>query len=74
MIDQAKGMLMLVYGIDEDAAFDVLKILSQVRNLKLSPLAQQVTTDFAALGKEAIASRSRFDQSLLTVHLCFSAR
>ncbi len=69
LIDQAKGMLMLVYGIDEDAAFDVLKSLSQVRNMKLWPLARQITKDFAALGKEAIASRSRFDQSLLTAHL-----
>lgn len=74
MIDQAKGMLMLVYGIDEDAAFDVLKSLSQVRNTKLWTLAQQIAKDFAALGKDAIASRSRFDQSLLTAHLRVSER
>lgn len=68
VIDQAKGMLMLVYGIDEDAAFNLLKSLSQVRNMKLWPLAQQIAEDFVALSKEAIASRSRFDQCLLTAH------
>ncbi len=68
VIDQAKGMLMLVYGVDEDAAFNLLKSLSQVRNMKLGPLAQQIAADFAALGREAITSRSRFDQCLLTAH------
>lgn len=68
VIDLAKGMLMLVYGIDEDAAFNLLKSLSQVRNTKLSPLAQQITEDFGALGREAITARSRFDQCLLTAH------
>lgn len=68
VIDQAKGMLMLVYGVDEDAAFNLLKSLSQVRNVKLAPLAQQITRDFAALGREAITARSRFDQCLLTAH------
>ncbi|MCV7444929.1 PAS and ANTAR domain-containing protein [Mycobacterium paraense] len=68
VIDQAKGMLMLVYGVDEDAAFNLLKSLSQVRNMKLWPLAQQIVKDFAELGREAITSRSRFDQRLLTAH------
>jgi fructose-specific component phosphotransferase system IIB-like protein len=68
VIDQAKGMLMLVYGVDEDAAFNLLKSLSQVRNMKLAPLAQQIAKDFAELGREAIGSRSRFDQRLLTAH------
>ncbi len=46
----------------------IVDTLSQVRNMKLMPLAQQITEDFAALGREAITSRSRFDQSLLTAH------
>jgi hypothetical protein len=69
VIDQAKGMLMLVYGVDEDAAFNLLKSLSQARNMKLWPLARQIAEDFAALGKEAITSHARFDQQLLTAHL-----
>lgn len=68
-IDRTKGMLMLVYGIDELAAFNLLKSLSQVRNMKLGVLAEQIAKDFSDLGKELIASRSRFDQRLLTAHL-----
>ncbi|MGZ4582836.1 MAG: PAS and ANTAR domain-containing protein [Mycobacterium sp.] len=68
-IDLTKGMLMLVYGIDEAAAFDLLKSLSQVRNMKLSVLAHQISKDFAELGRETIACRSKFDQRLLTAHL-----
>lgn len=69
VIERAKGMLMVVYSIDEVAAFDLLKSLSQVRNMKLGLLAQQIAKDFAALGADAIASRSRFDQRLHTAHL-----
>lgn len=68
-IDRAKGMLMLVYGIDEDAAFTLLKSLSQSSNTKLAVLAARIADDFTALGKEVITSRSRFDRSLLTAHL-----
>lgn len=35
VIERAKGMLMLVYGIDADAAFDLLKWRSQETNVKL---------------------------------------
>jgi hypothetical protein len=68
-IERTKGMLMVVYGIDDVAAFDLLKSLSQVRNIKLGLLAQQIAKDFAELGTDAIASRSQFDQRLLTAHL-----
>ncbi|GAA4291674.1 PAS and ANTAR domain-containing protein [Mycobacterium paraffinicum] len=68
-IDRTKGMLMLVYGVDELAAFNLLKSLSQVRNMKLGVLAEQIAKDFSELGKELIAARSRFDQRLLTAHL-----
>ncbi|OBH91327.1 PAS and ANTAR domain-containing protein [Mycobacterium sp. E2733] len=68
-IDRTKGMLMLVYGVDELAAFNLLRSLSQVRNMKLGVLAEQIAKDFSELGKEIITSRSRFDQRLLTAHL-----
>ncbi|OJZ69822.1 antitermination regulator [Mycobacterium paraffinicum] len=67
-IERTKGMLMLVYGVDELAAFNLLKSLSQVRNMKLAALAEQIAKDFSELGSEVIASRSRFDQRLLTAH------
>ena len=68
-IEQAKGMLMLVYRIDDSAAFDLLKWLSQENNVKVQLLARQVTRDFAAVGETAVTSRTTFDQLLLTAHL-----
>lgn len=68
-IDQTKGMLMVVYGIDEGAAFNLLRSLSQARNMKLGLLAEQIATDFAALGKAGVTARWRFDQALLSAHL-----
>jgi PAS domain S-box-containing protein len=68
-IEQTKGMLMMVYGIDEGAAFNVLKSLSQVHNTKLAALARQIAQDFCALGQTAISARSQFDQDLLSAHL-----
>lgn len=68
-IDRTKGMLMLVYGVDEAAAFNLLRSLSQVRNIKLAVLAEQIAKDFAEVGKDAIVSRAQFDQRLLTAHL-----
>lgn len=66
-IDQAKGMLMLVYGIDADAAFNLLKWLSQEANVKLRPLAEQIVEDFRGV-HGAITAQSEFDQVLLTAH------
>jgi hypothetical protein len=68
-IEQAKGMLMLVYGIDDDAAFNLLKWLSQDGNVKLRLLAEQISTDFRGNGPAKLASRSPFDHLLLTAHL-----
>lgn len=42
LVDQAKGALMLVYGLDDDAAFDLLRWSSMRRNEKLTLLAQRV--------------------------------
>lgn len=66
VIDQAKGMLMLVYGLDAAAAFDLLKWRSQESNVKVRRLAQQIVEDFCAVRDKAIGSRSAFDHVLLT--------
>ena len=42
-------MLMLIYGMDESAAFELLKWRSQETNVKLRLLAAQVAADFVAL-------------------------
>jgi hypothetical protein len=68
VIDQTKGMLMLVYGIDEVAAFNLLRSLSQVHNMKLALLAQQITHDFCELSAHEIAPRTAFDELLMTAH------
>jgi hypothetical protein len=64
-IEQAKGMLMLVYGIDEQAAFNLLKWLSQEANVKLRLLAEQIAADFRNAG---LTAQSEFDQLLLTAY------
>ncbi|MEB3982163.1 PAS and ANTAR domain-containing protein [Mycobacterium sp. 663a-19] len=66
-IEQAKGMLMLIYGISDDAAFDLLKWLSQETNVKLRLLAEQITEDFRGIGP-TLTSQSEFDHLLLTAH------
>jgi PAS domain S-box-containing protein len=68
-IEQAKGILMLVYRIQADAAFDLLRWRSQETNVKLRVLAEQLITDVRALEyEETVPARSTFDRLLLTVH------
>lgn len=43
-IEQAKGMLMLVYGITADRAFDILVRQSQHTNVKLRDVAERLLT------------------------------
>ena len=65
VIEQAKGMLMLVYGLDADPAFDLLKWRSQKSNVKLRQLAQELIDEFRAVREQAITARSPFDEALL---------
>ncbi len=67
-VEQVKGMLMLVYGIEDMAAFNLLKWLSQQSNIKLKVLAERIAEDFCAASQQAISSRTVFDQLLLTAH------
>jgi hypothetical protein len=68
-IEQVKGMLMLVYRVDADTAFDLLKWRSQETNVKLRILAEQLLADFAGLTyAEALPPRATFDHLLLTAH------
>jgi hypothetical protein len=54
-IDQAKGILMLTYGVTEDAAFGILKQSSQRHNTRLRELAGRVV-QVAAGGLESTTS------------------
>lgn len=66
-IEQAKGMLMLIYGLSESAAFDLLRWLSQEANVKLRPLAEQIAEDFRRAGLP-LNTQSQFDHLMLTAH------
>jgi hypothetical protein len=69
-IEQAKGMLMVVYRIDADSAFELLKWRSQESNVKLRLLAEQVVKDFLAPSyDEVLPTRTVYDGLLLTAHL-----
>jgi PAS domain S-box-containing protein len=69
-IEQAKGMLRVIYGIDGVAAFDLLKWRSQEANVKLRLLAEQIAADFVSLNRDGtLPPRSVYDNLLLTAHL-----
>jgi ferritin len=57
-------MLMLIYSIDDNAAFNLLKWLSQEANVKLRLLAEQISEDFRLAGL-ALNAQSEFDHLLL---------
>jgi fructose-specific component phosphotransferase system IIB-like protein len=68
-IEQAKGMLMLIYRITADSAFELLKWRSQEANVKLRVLAEQVVKDFIGLTyDEVLPTRAEYDRLLLTAH------
>ena len=51
VIEQAKGMLMFVYGIDADEAFEALRGQSQNHNVRLVLVAEQVVKDLVKLSR-----------------------
>ncbi|WP_456818236.1 ANTAR domain-containing protein [Cellulomonas sp. URHB0016] len=61
VIDQAKGVLMLGYGIDGEAAFELLRWGSQQRNLKLVTLARRLVAAVRSSGGLSSGSRRRLD-------------
>lgn len=68
VIEQAKGALMVVYGISADQAFRVLIWRSQETNTKLRALAARLVAELPAVDHAAPALRTEFDHLLLTVH------
>ncbi|MFB8003398.1 PAS and ANTAR domain-containing protein [Nocardia sp. NPDC056000] len=67
-IEQAKGALMLIYGLTPDQAFRLLKWRSQETNVKLRVLAARLVTELRPLTNEIPQFRTRFDHRLLTLH------
>ena len=67
-IEQAKGILMAVYGIPAEHAFDILVWRSQETNTKLRTLVQQVIADFTIQLDMPASIRERADHLLLTAN------
>ncbi|MFC9837421.1 PAS and ANTAR domain-containing protein [Rhodococcus sp. NPDC127530] len=67
VIEQAKGALMLVYGIPADRAFDVLTWRSQETNTRLRTLAEQLVIGLSECEPDT-GLRAWFDHLLLTAH------
>ncbi|MFI5779802.1 PAS and ANTAR domain-containing protein [Nocardia sp. NPDC051570] len=67
-IEQAKGILSLIYELDPERAFAVLRWRSQYTNVKLRDLAVQLVRDARHLEPNRAGLRIRFDHILLTLH------
>jgi hypothetical protein len=68
IIEQAKGVLMMTYGISAERAFDILVWRSQETNTKLRKLACALVEDFTAELQVPSGIRERADHLLLTAH------
>jgi len=68
VIGQAKGILMMTYGISSERAFDILVWRSQATNTKLRRLASQIVDDFTTQLQVPAGIRERADHLLLTAH------
>ena len=64
-IEQAKGILMLAFGLRPDTAFDVLRAHSQNSNVKVHDLAARLTASLAdGVGRDVDAGKARVLQVL----------
>jgi PAS domain S-box-containing protein len=67
VIDEAKGMLMVIYQLSPDAAFAVLVWRSQELNIKLSSVAEKLVAELPNLLNAHPSSRAPIDHYLLTL-------
>lgn len=74
VIEQAKGMVMFVYGIDANAAFHLLRWQSQQHNVKLRVVAEQIAEDFTRAAQQHPVDRATYDNLLLTAHTRAASR
>ncbi len=65
VIEQAKGMLMVVYGIPDDRAFDVLRWLSQTRNTPVHEIARAIVESAGTEPWTTESARRAFDLLVL---------
>lgn len=55
VIEQSKGLLMGFYGIDSEAAYEVLRRWSSLTNIRLAQLSEQLVAAAARPGSEPFA-------------------
>lgn len=68
VIEQAKGVLMVVYGIGPDQAFHVLRWRSQDTNTKLRTIAERLIAGLSTVAAAETRMRAQLDHLLLTAH------
>ncbi|WP_155855945.1 ANTAR domain-containing protein [Cellulomonas sp. URHD0024] len=62
VIDQAKGMLMMTYGIDDGSAFNLLRSASQQHNVRLRALAERLVDSARSLSGQDVVPRAVMDE------------
>jgi ANTAR domain/PAS fold len=67
VIEQAKGILMVLYRIEADAAFGILRWRSQQLNLKVHTIAEQLVSQLPSLLEIPPTERSTADHYLMTL-------
>ncbi|MFI6045256.1 ANTAR domain-containing protein [Nocardia sp. NPDC051321] len=67
-IEQAKGVLMFMCGIDTDQAFKVLQWRSQETNIILRQIAEALIAAIPRLPTPPVKAVAAFDHLLLTIH------
>jgi ANTAR domain/PAS fold len=67
LIEQAKGMLMMVYDVTAEAAFDILRWRSQEMNIKLHAIAAELVDKLPPLLSIEAGSRGPVDHFLMTL-------
>lgn len=67
IIEQAKGMLMMIYDVSADAAFGVLRWRSQELNVKLNVVADNLVTELPSMVKVPNQMRAPIDHYLMTL-------
>lgn len=67
VIEQAKGMLAVVYGLEDDASFTLLKWMSQRSNQKLRSISVRLVSQFRGLSDPQLPERSVYDTVLMAL-------
>jgi PAS domain S-box-containing protein len=66
VIEQAKGMLMALYAVNDDAAFAILRWRSQQLNIKLSEIAASLVADVSGMLQVDPSNRAPVDRYLMS--------